>query len=312
MTTRPHLLGLAIASATFFMSPVSAQVAITGATARPPAAASIPADDPRRPDAGVAAPRLTGNADSMLADAAEAYKYAVGVVVYVVPGKGALPIGTAWAFESNLFATNAHVVEAMEKVAKKGPEIPFFIAINQRPDKRLRVAGFRKHPKYGQLEARFDGKTPISAFDLGLIRTTEAPPATFTLASRAQLEALRSGTRIAFVGFPMESLAGANLDVQMPIATMQSGIVTSVSDNYFGDSGFENNRLIRHSLPATGGASGSPIFTPDGAVVAILWGINMQPGVVASRDGFVVERDPSAALVNFAERIDGLAGVPRP
>jgi S1-C subfamily serine protease len=111
----------------------------------------------------------------------------------------------------------------------------------------------------------------------------------------------------------MESLAGQNIDVQMPIATMQSGIVTSISDNFLGDSGFENNRLIRHNLPAQGGASGSPVFTPDGSVVAILWGGNTTEHITATEGGEIAKvRAANAALINFAERIDVLAGVPMP
>lgn len=249
----------------------------------------------------------------MLADVADADKYAVGVVVIVLPNRGAVPIGTAWAFESNLFATNGHVVEAMEELSQKFPNAPFFVAINQRPDKRLRVAGFKKHPRYGAAEARFDGKTPIhSPFDIAVIRTTDPAPAHFTLASKAQLQTLRPGARIAFLGFPMESLAQDNIDTQMPIATMQSGIVTSVSDYFLGDSGFDGNRLVRHNLPAVGGASGSPIFTPDGLVVAILWGGNVEARLVATADGVSQVRQANAAQVNFAERIDSLTGVPRP
>jgi V8-like Glu-specific endopeptidase len=295
--------------------PASAQVAITGAPttapAKPKPDAVAPAADATKPSDRLGATR-GGDADTMLADVAETYKYAVGVVVVVMPGKPADPIGTAWAFEPNLFATNGHVVEGMAEYLKEDPKAVFYIAINQRPDKRLRVAAYRAHPQYDKTETRFDGRTAISAFDLGVIRTTEPAPTHFKLASRSQLQALRTGSRIAYLGYPMESLAGANIDTQMPIATMQSGIVTSLSDNFLGDSGFENNRLVRHNLPSAGGASGSPIFTPDGSVVAIHWGGNSRRMLVATSDGVAKIRQGSAAQVNFAERIDGLSGVPRP
>ena len=94
---------------------------------------------------------------------------------------------------------------------------------------------------------------------------------------------------------------------------MQSGIVTSLSDYFLGDSGFGENHLVRHNLPSAGGASGSPIFTPDGTVVAILWGGNIELHLEANSDGKVAQvRAPNAAQVNFAERIDSLAAVPRP
>jgi V8-like Glu-specific endopeptidase len=303
---------LVVAGLLVSAAPTPAQIPITGDPA--PAAPAKPTSKP--PEAAPATPdrRAGGNADAMLADVADTYKFAVGAVVVVIPKVGAVAFGTAWAFESNLFATNAHVVKAMEDIAQKAPDAPFYIAINQRPDKRLKITGFKRHPQYEKREIRFDGKEAIhSSFDIGVIRTSEAAPTHFNVATRGQLQSLRSGARVAFLGFPTESLEGGNLDTQMPIATMQSGIVTSLSDSFLGDSGFENNRLVRHNLPATGGASGSPIFTPDGVVVAILWGGNLQNSVVQKEEGkLAVERDPSAALVNFAARIDGLAGVPRP
>ncbi len=67
---------------------------------------------------------LSGNQESsaMLAQSAEKYKGAVGVVTgYVELLNGTKfvdPIGTAWAFDENKFATNAHVALAMPKTIK--------------------------------------------------------------------------------------------------------------------------------------------------------------------------------------------------
>jgi hypothetical protein len=111
----------------------------------------------------------------------------------------------------------------------------------------------------------------------------------------------------------MEALMQDNVDPSSPVATMQSGIVTSLSDYFMVDSGFDENRLIRHNLATVGGASGSPIFTPDGLVVAILWGGNMNQSLTLTADGKVdYRRRANAGMVNFAERIDSLNGVPRP
>jgi V8-like Glu-specific endopeptidase len=298
------------------MAPAIAQVAITGgatAPTSPVTGAPASAEPARRANPESARAQSSGTADEMLAGVADTYKHAVGVVVVVVPGRGAIPIGTAWAYQPNLFATNAHVIAAMADAAKQVPDAPFYIAINGRPDKRLKIVARRAHPEYGKTETRFDGRTAISGYDIGILRTAETAPAHFKLATKAQFEALRAGARVAYLGFPMESLVGNNVDVQMPIATMQSGIVTSISDNFLGDSGPENNRLIRHNLPSAGGASGSPVFTPDGVVVAIHWGGNINVRLAMSSDGKVAaERSSNAALVNFAERIDALAGVPVP
>jgi hypothetical protein len=56
---------------------------------------------------------------------------------------------------------------------------------------------------------------------------------------------------------------------------------------------------IEHSLPSTGGASGSPIVNARGEVVAILSGGNIIPSEVCPQQ-------PNAAQVNFAQRIDVL------
>ncbi len=258
--------------------------------------------------------RSGGNTDTMLADTAQRYAEAVGVVVAAIPGYGPLPIGTAWAFEDRLFATNAHVVGGMRDVMETIPQATFYVAINRRPDLRLKVTGISTHPEYGKQEVRFDGRAAHSGFDLAVLRTQQAAPVFFQLADEQRLHNLRSGDAVGYLGFPMESLSGDNVDATMPIATMQTGIVSAVSDYFMADSGYANNRLIRHNLPSAGGASGSPIFTPDGVVVAILWGGNMNMDVSANLSSGEVEvkRQPSAAMVNFAERIDGLSGVPRP
>jgi hypothetical protein len=60
------------------------------------------------------------------------------------------------------------------------------------------------------------------------------------------------------------------------------------------------NQLVQHGLPATGGASGSPIVNRSGEVVAVLSGVNMFLGL----DGV---RIPNAAGVNYAQRADFVA-----
>ena len=54
--------------------------------------------------------------DTLLANVAETYKHAVGIVVVGgIPGVvGGIPAGTAWAVGPNKFATNGHVVRMLE------------------------------------------------------------------------------------------------------------------------------------------------------------------------------------------------------
>ena len=58
------------------------------------------------------------DSDTLLANVAETYKHAVGIVVVGgIPGRvGGIPAGTAWAVGPNKFATNGHVVEGVRKM----------------------------------------------------------------------------------------------------------------------------------------------------------------------------------------------------
>ncbi len=115
---------------------------------------------------------------------------------------------------------------------------------------------------------------------------------------------LGAGTPVAYIGFPMERLEGGNVNIANPLATMQTGIVTSISDYYLEDRGPAENKLIRHNLPATGGASGSPVFLADGRVVATLNAGNINAVEYTTSSGTSQFRIPSAAQINFAQRID--------
>ena len=255
------------------------------------------------------------DSDTLLADVAENYKHAVGIVVVGgIPGVvGGIPAGTAWAVGPNKFATNGHVVESVRnylvELRKKGIlSARVFIAINQKKDLIYRVNKMQINSLYGKKEVNYGGEVSSGKYDTGFLYTNEKTPIYFRLANIQALKKLRAGTKIGFLGFPMENLFNDNVNFSNPIATMQTGIITSVS-NYF----MENKApkyFIRHNLPAHGGASGSPMFAPNGKVVGILWGINTANSFCFKKRGAQKEevpipcRTPSAAMINFAERAD--------
>lgn len=124
----------------------------------------------------------------------------------------------------------------------------------------------------------------------------------FKIAKDEKIKSLKAGDPIAFLGFPMENLMDGNVNVTNPVASMQTGNIVAVSDFDLKDAGKDGNLLIRHNLPAAGGASGSPIFNRNGEVVALLYGIN----IIRQKNG---ERAPSPAQINLAVRADLIEGM---
>ena len=256
-----------------------------------------------------------------------------------------LPIGTAWAFDQKRFATNGHVAndlknslrqyidfrvqnlleneakqqnckslkEYLEKLSSQADTVISRaerkvlsviknayaeIVINGTAKKSYSVAYVQVHKDYGIVGTKYSP-------DLAVLTILEKHDNYFKLADKETLYKLKSGDAIAFLGFPMENLSDNNVHVDNPVASMQSGIVVAVSDFDLKDAGGDRNFFLRHNLPATGGASGSPIFTRDGKVIAALFGGNIIGNVVNGQ----VERMPSAVQINFGVRIDLLSGV---
>ena len=294
--------------------------------------------------------RSGSDSSTQLAQAAEKNKAAVGLVTLDVElqngRKIVNPIGTAWAFSENSFATNGHVANGLrsklmaiieasvaeklmeearkqncksveELFAKLGndagkvkenarkeilamiKDVRASVIINGTLKKSYYVKSLQVHKDYGVAGTRFNP-------DVAVLNIEGRHDQSFKLADKKTLHNLKSGTPIAFLGFPMENLDSNNVNIDNPVASMQSGIVVAVTDFDMKDSGKERNFLLRHTLPATGGASGSPIFNKKGEVVALLYAGNVI-GQVSGRGNVV--RAPSAAQINFGVRVDLLSGV---
>lgn len=250
------------------------------------------------------APAFGGTPEQALAEVAREYASAVGLVVIVHPrieGGKPTPMATAWAVGPKIFATNSHVSKPVREVLANGGSA--YVVINRSPDKKLKIVQAVVHPKYEKRELNFEGKEhAVPAYDVGLLYVDEPAPKHFRVARRPELERLDSGYRIGFLGFPMEGMAGGGVEIRSPVATMQSGIVTSVTDYWLASASFEKRLLVQHNLGATGGASGSPIFNSSGEIVAILNAGNII-GSVSFETGQVA-RAPSGVMVNFAQRVD--------
>jgi hypothetical protein len=251
------------------------------------------------------------SADLALADVAKTHQNAVGLVVLVhakLEGGTQIPMATAWAVGKRVFATNSHVSGPVAEVLKEGGAA--YIVINRTTDKKLRITKAVTHPKYGSREINFEGKPHAlegASYDVGLLYVDEDAPKVFKIAPRAELEKLDSGYRIGYLGFPMEGIAGGGVEVRSPVATMQSGIITSNTDFWLAQSAFEKRYLVQHNMGSAGGASGSAIFNVKGEVVALLNAGNII-GQVSFATGKVT-RAPSGAMINYAQRVDLLRDI---
>lgn len=247
--------------------------------------------------------------EEALAAQAKKHAEAVGLVVIVHPqieGGQPTPMATAWAVAPRVYATNAHVSAPVRDVLARGGSA--YIVVNRQATKKLKITRAIAHPRYGKPELNFEGKpTAVEGYDVGLLYVDEDAPKFFRVAPRRELERLDSGYRIGYLGFPMEGMAGGGVELRSPVATMQSGIVTSVTDYWLAQAAFEKSVLVQHNLGATGGASGSPLFNARGEVVAILNSGNII-GVLSFETG-QVSRAPSGVMVNFAQRVDLLRDI---
>lgn len=318
----------------------------------------------------------------LLQDVVEKRQHAVGLVMFYAKlqnGKAiSEPLGTAWAYSSDKFATNAHVAyalrtmchellgmlgngiilseineelirdggegeemsakqqelvtqQALEAYKKKIGEKAYLekleaavnmvmenfdnfikemgveIRINGKNNVSVPVTKVQVHRKYGMPDTKFNP-------DVSLLTVASKVSDCFPVAKRDSLKNMKQGMPIAFLGFPMENLTAGNVNYEAPVATMQTGIVAALSDFEMKDVGFEGNYLIRHNLPATGGASGSPIFNVDGEVVALLHEGNIEVKLMLdeSQENAVCMRTPHAAQINFGVRVDLLEGVGDP
>lgn len=220
-------------------------------------------------------------------------------------------IGTAWVASRTQLATNAHVGLAALSAMEQGESV--VVRSTTIPPRDLPVASAMVHPAYQAFAEVFSRirpfvsdaaglETPLEysgAYDVALLQVADPaalePP--LPIASRQYLRNLRPGLPVAFVGFPSEGLLGKDLMQPAPTAQVANLIGATTFTRRRPVNG--DGQLLEHSLPATGGASGSPIINNRGEVVALLNG-----GNVVNAMGIV--RMPSAAMVNFGQRADVL------
>ena len=282
---------------------------------------------------------LSVDSAKALADVAEKNRHAIALVGISLPEANFFtPLGTAWAIKETEFVTNGHVVNGLketvkmigaqfqrnmltaefkkagvksekeyiqkfgstklftekkriaDEIQKLCEKLTVELRVNGMTGKGLPATHVQIHPEYVKTNDKSD---------LGIIHTSVKHNTFFSIASEKTLLELKSGDPIGYLGFPMENIPGDNVDIQNPIASMQTGIIVAVSDFDLKNRGSRNNFLIRHNLPSSGGASGSPLFNSKGVVIAVHNASSKIPGT----------RFSSGSLINYGVRVDKLSGM---
>jgi len=213
-------------------------------------------------------------------------------------------VGTAWIAQGRgVLVTNAHV--AAEVDPAKGGGWVVFPGTNGQPHT---ISSIELHPEYlRQLSSPgSNAGAAVLTHDVALIRLQTMPAvAGVPIAPKFKLHALRELQPVAYVGYPMRDMAGGGTSVDRPRPVAKSGTISSLTDWAQRDTPNPKEAyLIRHDLGVTGGASGSPLWDVSGDVVGIICGMNVER--VYDPISRKHEIRPSAALLNFAQRIDVL------
>ena len=242
--------------------------------------------------------------------------------VYLVlnrdPNGDVLPEATAWVVdrEKGLLATNGHVADIFNEIAKNQPDHQLVVRSPTNPPRDFAVTSVEIHPGYSasnelwqtfqpvrrtaeMTSEAIDQPGPFCDVALMHVDDTEGLAAALPLADDETLKRLAPGYSVGLAGYPMEGLVLGGVNVAQPTPTIHLAYISAVT-NYFGASRVDDAErlLVQHAIPTAGGASGSPILNADGQVVAIHSGGN---AIGQTESG---ARIGSAALINFAQRAD--------
>tara|TARA_B100001059_G_scaffold113776_3_gene113979 strand:- start:36429 stop:38711 length:2283 start_codon:yes stop_codon:yes gene_type:complete len=229
------------------------------------------------------------------------------LVVLRNPDGSEEPFGTAWVSGKGRLATNAHVAERVEQLAD-GQEV---ILRSMAGEKEFKAIASKSHPGYDEFADLWTDYVPMQinavkdsdpirsagiAADVGFIYVDEDADlgSPLVLADLESQDGLKAGDPVGYVGYPVENMALGGVNLNKPVPQSQIGRITAITNYFNAPEEGADGLLLQHSLPATGGASGSPLINSDGEVVGLLSAVNFM--VVGGK------RIPNAASVNFAQR----------
>jgi len=214
----------------------------------------------------------SASAEDQLSSAAQRWESAVLVV-----GDEGFGLGTAWVIskEHRLLATNAHVADMFHQ-----NDNVMYAVCNGRTH-RFKVERAWWHPGVirslkGAVYVRSDTPTDGEVFgyspDVAVLQLKESDqelPEAFPLATPEELHALL-GRSVAIMGYPAHDNDDFPAEGVAANATFHSGVISRLTDFDLSATGSKSDRqFLQHTALGWGGFSGSPIFLPNGHVVAL-------------------------------------------
>lgn len=239
--------------------------------------------------------------DRRLQIAAERAGECVGVIVAEGGGQSQ-PFGTGWMVGSRILATNAHVAEAAQELSREG-KATWIIFGGRNGNSRVKVNRIVLHPKYGDPGSGPGGNSAaVPAYDVAIMVLDRDMPQWLNVAGPDKILSLSQGQRIAYLGFPMEGIAGGGVNIASPSPVFKTGSISAVTDWWLGQCPPQQRMLIQHDLGVAGGASGSPLMDVDGCVIGLI-SAGSHAAIRDPQSG-LSGRIPSGVLLNYAQRVD--------